>query len=132
MNTSVLVPAARMCFFNFGGIMRNNIFKPRYYQHIDKVINIKDVINKITNKEYIKKHSFYPFISYTIKFKKYSEIIDVDTNHHWKFKKRPIKYASHIDRCIYQWYSYRLSFYDGTDKRVKRKPHRAAFYKVFR
>lgn len=89
--------------------MERKIFKPRYYQHIDKIIDIKDIISKVKDKEYIKHHSFYPFISYTIKFKKYSEIIDVDTNHHWKYKERPIKYASHIDRCIYQWYSFNIN-----------------------
>ena len=89
--------------------MKNKIFKPRYYQHIDKIVDIGDIVQKVKDKEYIKQHSFYPFISYTIQFKKYSETIDDDTQHHWKFKKRPIKYASHIDRCIYQWYSFNLN-----------------------
>ena len=89
--------------------MERRIFKPRYYQHIDKIIDTKDIVSKVKSKEYIKHHSFYPFISYTINFKKYSETIDTDTNHHWKLKKRPIKYASHIDRCIYQWYSFNIN-----------------------
>lgn len=89
--------------------MEDKIFKPRYYQHIDKVVDIKDIEHKVKNKDYILKHAFYPFVSYTIKFKKYSEEINEETNHHWKIKKRPIKYASHIDRCIYQWYSYNLN-----------------------
>ena len=89
--------------------MKKTIFKPRYYQHIDKIVDIKDIEYKVKNKEYIKSHAFYPFISYVIKFKKYTEIIDEETNHHWKFKERPIKYASHIDRCIYQWYSFNFN-----------------------
>lgn len=89
--------------------MKNKIFKQRYYQHIDKVVDIKDVEEKVKNKEYVKKHGFYPFLSYTLEFKKYSDVIDSKTNHHWKIKVRPIKYASHIDRCIYQWYSYNLN-----------------------
>lgn len=89
--------------------MKNKIFKPRYYKHIDKVVNIRDVIDKVKEKEYIKKHSFFPFISYTLKFKKFCSEVDENTHQHWKFKERPIKYASHIDRCIYQWYSYNLN-----------------------
>lgn len=110
MNTSILVAAARMCFFNFfGGVMKRKIFKPRYYQHIDKIIDIKDVIDKVKDKEYIKRHGFYPFISYKLEFKKFTKEINEKTHHHWKIKERPIKYASHIDRCIYQWYSYILN-----------------------
>lgn len=89
--------------------MKSKIFKPRYYQHIDKIVDIHDVINKIKDKEYVKKHSFFPFISYTLKFKKFCSEINEETHHHWKFKERPIKYASHIDRCIYQWYSFNLN-----------------------
>ncbi|MFR5756084.1 MAG: reverse transcriptase domain-containing protein [Lachnospiraceae bacterium] len=89
--------------------MKNKIFKPRYYKHIDKVVSIQDVIDKVKDKEYIKKHSFFPFISYTLKFKKFCHEVSEETHHHWKFKERPIKYASHIDRCIYQWYSYNLN-----------------------
>lgn len=87
------------------------ILKPRYYKHIDKIVNIKDVESKIKNKEFVINHGFYPFLSYTIKFKKFSKEINEDTNHHWKVKDRPIKYAAHIDRCIYQWYSYNLNNY---------------------
>ena len=87
------------------------IFKPRYYKHIDKIVNIKDVESKIKYKEFVINHGFYPFLSYTIKFKKFSKEINEDTNHHWKVKDRPIKYAAHIDRCIYQWYSYNLNNY---------------------
>lgn len=89
--------------------MKNKIFKPRYYQHIDKVINIKDVITKVKDKDYVVKHGFYPFISYKLEFKKFTKEINDVTHHHWKIKERPIKYASHIDRCIYQWYSYNLN-----------------------
>ena len=85
---------------------KKEIFKPRYYKHIDKILDIKEVEDKIKDKDFIISHGFYPFLSYTIEFKKFSEEINETTNHHWKNKERPIKYASHIDRCIYQWYSY--------------------------
>lgn len=89
--------------------MQKNIFKQKTYKHIDKVVDIKDVELKIKNPNYIISHGFYPFLSYTLEFRKYTEEINEETNHHWKIKPRPIKYASHIDRCIYQWYSYLLN-----------------------
>lgn len=98
-----------MCFFNCGGKMQKNIFKQKTYKHIDKVVDIKKVESKIKNPSYINLHGFYPFLSYTLEFRKYTEEINENTKHHWKIKPRPIKYASHIDRCIYQWYSYLLN-----------------------
>jgi len=90
--------------------MSKKIFKSRYYQHIDKTINIKYVEKKVKNKNFVINHGFYPFLSYTIESKKFSEKIN-ENYHHWKIKERPIKYAAHIDRYIYQWYSYNLNNY---------------------
>lgn len=89
--------------------MNEKIFKQRYYKHIDKIIYIKDVELKIKDPNFVKIHGFYPFISYELNFKKFTSEINSETNHHYKIKSRPIKYASHIDRCIYQWYSYKLN-----------------------
>ena len=44
-------------------------------------------------------HSFYPFIHYVMKMDKYNKRTGV------KHKEREICYASHMDRCIYQYYS---------------------------
>lgn len=90
------------------------ILKPKYYKHIDKIIKVKDLKNvkrKIKNKNYIVYHGFYPFLSYTIEFKKFVKIKDknLQSTYQRKKKTRPIKYAAHIDRCIYQWYSYKVN-----------------------
>lgn len=81
----------------------------KLYQHIDKIADIKAVENKVKSKEFILRHGFYPFLSNEIDYKKFSKDIDIFTCHHWKIKSRPIKYASHIDRYIYQWYSHLLN-----------------------
>ena len=76
MNTSIMVAAARMCFFSLEGKVKK-ILKPRYYKHIDKIIkpaDLKIVERKIKNKNYIIHHGFYPFLSYTSKFKKFIKI----------------------------------------------------------
>ena len=108
-----MVAAARMCFFSLEGKVKK-ILKPRYYKHIDKIIkpaDLKIVERKIKNKNYIIHHGFYPFLSYTSKFKKFIKIKDENQQSAFqrKIKSRPIKYASHIDRCIYQWYSYKIN-----------------------
>ena len=56
----------------------------------------------ITSPEKVATHAFYPFIHYTIEFEKYSK------DKGKKIKKREICYASHIDRCIYQYYNHLL------------------------
>lgn len=89
--------------------MEKNIFKHKSYMHIDKPFDVNLIVNKIKDKKYVISHGFYPFISYTIVTKKYCDEIDEETMHHWKYKNRPIKYASHVDRYIYQCYSYILN-----------------------
>lgn len=101
-----MVAAARMCFFILEKKMKKTIFKSKNYKHIDKPVSIRGVERNVKNKEWVVKHGFYPFISYSINIRKYSKEVDDITNHHWKIKERPIKYASHIDRYIYQWYAH--------------------------
>jgi len=79
---------------------RNSISKN--YAHFDKRVNLKKVINTIRKPEYVAKHGFYPFITYTKSINKY---------HHGekKLKERTICYSSHIDRCIFQYYSFLIN-----------------------
>ena len=92
----------------------NKILKSKYYKHIDKIIkpqDLKMIERKIKNKNYVVHHGFYPFLSYTQEFKKFVKTKDKNeqATYQRKTKSRPIKYASHIDRCIYQWYSYKIN-----------------------
>ena len=63
--------------------MRKNIFKQKTYKHIDKVVDIKDIESKIKNPNYIILHGFYPFLSQTLDYRKYTEEINDETKHHW-------------------------------------------------
>ncbi|MFH7820736.1 reverse transcriptase domain-containing protein [Neobacillus thermocopriae] len=85
-------------------------YKNKYYLHFDTKKKFNNVINYISDPDKIKAHSFFPFIHFEIKFKKY-----VLKNKHIKNEKkeiirekkhkiRCIKYAAHIDRFIYQYY----------------------------
>ena len=76
---------------------------PKLYAHFDhKNITIKSVLSEITNPQVIAKHSFMPFIHTELIFNKYSK-------NGRKSKTRDIYYSSHYDRCIYQYYAYRIN-----------------------
>lgn len=75
----------------------------RKYAHFDKRLGLKEAYKYISDPENIAKHNFYPFIYYEKKMYKFNKEKGI------KEKIRPICYASHIDRCIYQYYSYILN-----------------------
>lgn len=75
----------------------------RAYAHFDLRTDIGQQKEYITSVEKIAAHSFYPFIHYKKDMTKYKAGFGK------KVKERDICYASHIDRCIYQYYSFILS-----------------------
>ena len=77
------------------------------YAHFDKRVDIGKVRNYVTNPDNVAHHGFYPFIHYTKITTKYS--IDSEGSWQRKKKKREISYASHLDSCIYQYYSFLLN-----------------------
>ena len=87
----------------------------RRYTHFDSRLSLEKAWGYINNPYNIVKHGFYPLIHYTQKFIKYNKI-DGE-----KIKEREISYSAHIDRCIFQLYSYKLNcmynervLHDGT------------------
>lgn len=75
----------------------------RPYAHFDRRTNIGKKREYISNRENIAHHGFYPFIHYKQIQIKYSK------ERGKKVKERDICYAAHIDRCIYQYYSFFLN-----------------------
>ena len=74
----------------------------RSYAHFDYRTDIGQQRAYISDPRNIEQHGFYPFIHYKqiqIKFNRLTGPIE---------KVRDICYASHIDRCIYQYYSFLL------------------------
>lgn len=76
---------------------------PRNYAHFDERKSMKQAWNYVTDDKNIIKHNFYPFIYYEKDYSKYNAKVGI------KEKKRKLCYSSHIDRCIYQYYSYLLN-----------------------
>ena len=73
------------------------------YAHFDHRIDINKAASFIQNPENIITYGFYPFIHYTMEMDKYNKNTGKVT------KKREICYAAHMDRCIYQYYSFVLN-----------------------
>lgn len=91
---------------------KHSWFRPRTYLHFDPPIGnssaaLKRVEKIVSDPKTIAKHSFYPFIKYTISSSKVTK--DPVGKLIQKPKDRPIAYASHMDSQIYGYYSNLLS-----------------------
>lgn len=75
----------------------------KYYAHFDYRTDIQKVEKNVTDPEWVSHHGFYPFIHYEKDCTKYNR------NKGKNPKKRDICYASHIDRCILQYYCHLLN-----------------------
>lgn len=73
----------------------------RRYAHFDLRTNLERAKKYITNPDKIAHHGFYPFIRYDQIFTKFRS----STKEKY-VKSREICYSAHIDRCIYQYYSF--------------------------
>lgn len=89
------------------------IYKYKRYPHIDNRVHWRLVRAQVENPIYIAHHAFYPFIHYKKRMRKfprkylsaeYPEQTDRDVP-----KERDIMYSSHIDRYIYEYYSFQLN-----------------------
>lgn len=79
-------------------------YKPRNYLHFDSPITLQQAIKLVANP----KHSFYPFLSYTLSVAK----IKKDKNEGKLvrlIKNRGISYSSHKDSHIFSYYAYLLN-----------------------
>ena len=73
------------------------------YAHFDLRTDIGKQKSYISNPHKVAAHGFYPFIHYQIKTIKFNKTKGP------RVKTRDICYAAHIDRCIYQYYSFMLN-----------------------
>lgn len=74
------------------------------YAHFDLRTNLLKSRKYVTNPDKIAHHGFYPFIKFNIDYPRYRKGRPT-----LKVKKRPICYSAHIDRCIYQYYSFLIN-----------------------
>lgn len=88
---------------------KKNILKNKNYVHFDnRKKPTYDILNQISDREWVSKHAFYPFLHFQIKFNKYI-YNKKDKERIKKTKTRDIYYSAHIDRYIYQYYANELN-----------------------
>lgn len=75
----------------------------KQYAHFDLRIDISKQATYISDPHNIAKHGFYPLIHYKKDMTKFNKVYGKTP------KQRDICYAAHIDRCIYQYYSFLLN-----------------------
>lgn len=94
-------------------------FRRRGYPHFDQPIKLVKAQKIVSNPTEVARHSFYPFIKFTvetvkIKFNRIDLKVEKQTP-----KIRCISYASHVDSHIYAYYSFLLSKqYEGEIKKL--------------
>lgn len=71
----------------------------RSYAHFDFKTSFAAKVDLVTDPVFVKSYAFYPLIQKNVRRMK--------SDRHGKFcnHPRPVKYAAHLDRCIYQYYS---------------------------
>lgn len=94
--------------------------KNRGYLHFTNQVNLrrqeKIILSKVTNKDYVAKHAFFPLIHSTIQERRYKKInlnqkerahsyIKEDNTIKKNLKSRPLHYATHIDSIIFGLYA---------------------------
>lgn len=75
------------------------------YAHFDKRVSLQfpGIRRYVMNPLNIEKHAFYPFIHFVKKYSRYGKRATI--------KSRELYYCSHLDRCVYQRYSFLLNQY---------------------
>ena len=97
---------------------REKIYKYRRYPHIDPKVHWREVYRAVESPAYVVKHGFYPFIHYTQESTKFPKAyLSGAEDQRDTPKRREIMYSCHMDRYIYEYYSYLLN--QEYNKRVK-------------
>ncbi|MGA1859581.1 antiviral reverse transcriptase Drt2 [Azospirillum sp. 11R-A] len=81
-------------------------YRKKRYAHFDVPLSADHATAYVSNPERVAKRSFYPFLAFDIKVRRYKSKKGVAEI---KSKKRPIRMASHVDGYIFSYYAWMLS-----------------------
>ena len=95
-----MIAAIMVGILHLGDIMKEYL-KYKKYAHFDKKMSISKAKKIINDEVNINNHGFFPFIHYSIKYKKL-ENVNGKVYAKKEPKMREIFYCSHLDRYIYQ------------------------------
>lgn len=73
-------------------------YSVRGYAHFDHRVSLASCYDLVSDPQWVARHSFYPFIGKEVRRIKWREGVP-------HRDPRPIRYAAHLDRCIYQYYT---------------------------
>ncbi len=73
-------------------------YSVRGYAHFDHRVSLASCYDLVSDPQWVARHSFYPFIGKEVRRIKWREGVPHKD-------PRPIRYAAHLDRCIYQYYT---------------------------
>lgn len=85
---------------------RCKIYKNKSYAHFDAKLHWRYIYKQVEDPEFVQKHGFYPFIYYVQKSEKFPKKFKSTDGERSNPKLRPIMYSAHIDRYIYEYYSW--------------------------
>lgn len=89
------------------------IYKYKRYPHLDNRVHWRFIKSQVEKPDYIIHHAFYPFIHYIKKMRKYPQkylsVEHPEQTNRDAPKERDIMYSSHIDRYIYEYYSFQIN-----------------------
>lgn len=81
-------------------------FRKRKYPHFDQPLSEAEAVKYVTSPETVARHSFYPFLAYDLKRRRYRSKKGKGTA---SIKRRPIRIAAHRDGYIFAYYASLLS-----------------------
>lgn len=97
---SIRISAFRLVGLEKKIMKKRKIYKNKGYTHFDsRKPEYWKYLNNIRNPEWVERHAFYPFIHYQ------EEKIKFDGKEIIRKSPRDIRYSSHIDRYIYEYYN---------------------------
>lgn len=91
----------------------------RRYLHFDNKLDLSDLRrSNVWVPSVVLRHSFFPFIRYTVESKRYKKTSS-SLKKTVSLKKRDIDYGAHFDSLIFSWYAFLLTEYH--DKKIKKE-----------
>lgn len=96
------------------------------YPHFDAIPSLATIDKIVRDHEAVAKHAFFPFLKYDQRTNLFSK-----KGEKGKIKERPIRYAAHLDSCIFSYYRHMLSvLYEEKLKKVNLEQSVLAYRRI--
>jgi RNA-directed DNA polymerase len=96
----------QIVFLSRGAMKREGWYQKKSYSHFDLPLTFDVARSYVSNSDNVARHSFFPFISFEIKQRRYKVELG---KARIRRKIRPLAYASHLDGYVFAYYAKILS-----------------------